>query len=375
MGCGGSKKSTDEIVSIDEIVGNVSRSEFEKLSPTYTQFSKAYNRIKSQNPNINVDSVDFPRILFDQAKLETRSSDTKSRNFLDTLLAISWEEWKVITANLGSAMLGINTKPDASSSAEIQYPCDIEEFFHNNKADAVRHAYWNALMAKRAASVFGLEQGLLFAEKMATAHEIGSVNIKTETAMDLSNNATGRRIFKENPNASDEQLLQLIASLPFEYFASDAEIPLNDSRLAYFEGKRTMDGSWSGSFTNPDSGGPWQTTYYFNQCGKTIRGEFHGTRGTDKAKRRFTGTITGDKIELDISYPFEWEIANPNSRPCENTRASITVSSQNISGGWVSSTCRLGGSISLTKDGSGRSYTILSTNNYNSDVCSAPISK
>lgn len=68
--------------------------------------------------------------------------------------------------------------------------------------DAFRHAYWNALMTSR----FGEE----FAASFGTAHEGVPGNPAAKEAMDLYNNELGRRIASENPDASDEELADLV---------------------------------------------------------------------------------------------------------------------------------------------------------------------
>ena len=68
--------------------------------------------------------------------------------------------------------------------------------------DAFRHAYWNALMTKH----FGAE----FTQRFTQAHEGVSGNKADREAMDLYNNEVGRRIAQANPNASDEQLADLV---------------------------------------------------------------------------------------------------------------------------------------------------------------------
>ncbi|MEQ8272553.1 MAG: hypothetical protein RMA76_40795 [Deltaproteobacteria bacterium] len=69
-------------------------------------------------------------------------------------------------------------------------------------ADAFRHAYWNAIMTRRA--------GAEFADAFATAHETGSDTPEADQAMDLHNNAVGRRIAVANPDASDDELFDLV---------------------------------------------------------------------------------------------------------------------------------------------------------------------
>ncbi len=73
----------------------------------------------------------------------------------------------------------------------------------NGPGDAFRHAYWNALMTRRA--------GAQEAERFATAHEqTPGGNTDAARRMDLHNNAAGRRIAQANPNATPEQLSVLI---------------------------------------------------------------------------------------------------------------------------------------------------------------------
>lgn len=66
--------------------------------------------------------------------------------------------------------------------------------------DAFRHAYWNGLMSKR----FGEN----FATSFSTAHEGIPGNPADREAMDLYNDEVGRKIARENPDASDEDLAQ-----------------------------------------------------------------------------------------------------------------------------------------------------------------------
>jgi hypothetical protein len=108
-------------------------------------------------------------------------------------------------------LLGLNDfkkiKEKAYDTADKMFPRTSQgnevkgaEDGHN---DAFRHAYWNALLTKR----FGEE----FATSYATAHEGVPGNPADKEAMDLYNNQLGRRIAAENPNASEEELAQLVA--------------------------------------------------------------------------------------------------------------------------------------------------------------------
>lgn len=74
--------------------------------------------------------------------------------------------------------------------------------FEDGHQDAFRHMYYNALLTKR----FGED----FAKSFATAHEGVPGNPADQEAMDLFNNEVGRRIAVENPNATDQELADLI---------------------------------------------------------------------------------------------------------------------------------------------------------------------
>lgn len=72
---------------------------------------------------------------------------------------------------------------------------EISQF--DGQGDAVRHAYWNALMTDK--------YGEDFAKSFATAHE-GIGGPANREAMDLYNNNIGRQIALENPGASADEL-------------------------------------------------------------------------------------------------------------------------------------------------------------------------
>jgi hypothetical protein len=78
----------------------------------------------------------------------------------------------------------------------------VLESAQGNTADAVRHAYWNALNSR----IVGREM----AAEIGTAHEMTTGNYAADEAMDLWNNQVGRAIAAENPGASRGELLQLV---------------------------------------------------------------------------------------------------------------------------------------------------------------------
>ncbi|MGW9414552.1 WXG100 family type VII secretion target [Arthrobacter cupressi] len=88
---------------------------------------------------------------------------------------------------------------DAFSEADSRFPSSDRNDDHN---DAFRHAYWNALMTR--------EFGVDWAEDYATAHEQLPGNPGPREAMDLYNNEVGRNIAAAHPDASPEELADLV---------------------------------------------------------------------------------------------------------------------------------------------------------------------
>jgi hypothetical protein len=88
--------------------------------------------------------------------------------------------------------------------------------------DAFRHMFFNAMLTKE----FGVE----FATSIATAHEGIPRNPAEREAMDLFNNKLGRRIAVENPDASPEELAELIHAAILE---GEALVINGDNELVY----------------------------------------------------------------------------------------------------------------------------------------------
>ncbi|WP_157226614.1 DUF6973 domain-containing protein [Gordonia soli] len=114
---------------------------------------------------------------------------------------------KLVLTSPGAALAGKPTIGDfqrieneAKAAAAARFPEELDD----GKGDAFRHAYWNALMTK----TFGAD----WARQYATAHEgLGGQPAHRE-AMDLYNNETGRKVAAAHPDASDDELADLIAS-------------------------------------------------------------------------------------------------------------------------------------------------------------------
>jgi hypothetical protein len=364
VGCGGGSESKPPS---NTLIGAVPEAEFRSVeAPRYENAQEAIKTVLTNDRTLIDDKLRFSRALFNELKRQSRAEESDSKPWEKHLTN---EEFEILISDPISAISFPFAAVQGALSAEANYPCGQSAPipFNDDKSDAVRHAYSSALIARRSAIGWdlilnsaiitlpglGAEIGLQFAERIGTAHENRANNPVRRKAMDLSNNAAGRRVFREYPNASEAELLILVMSLPFEFVAANEEVTFDDTRLVYIVNQAPFDGSWTGTLTNPDSGGPWNVTFYFNQCGNVIRGEYHGRRDTSTGKRRFTGTVQGETVTLNVATPFEWE-APPGLVPCSNVVSQLTQQGTTLSGSWTSSTCRRGGVTTLSKDTIGR---------------------
>jgi hypothetical protein len=106
-------------------------------------------------------------------------------------------------------IVGLNTfkgtRDDAYAVSETMFQENDEAGLpgaEDGHQDAFRHIYWNVLMSRRI--------GEDFATSFGTAHEGVPGNPADREAMDLYNNELGRRIARENPDATEEELQQII---------------------------------------------------------------------------------------------------------------------------------------------------------------------
>jgi hypothetical protein len=86
----------------------------------------------------------------------------------------------------------------ARDTAKEVFPASVDD----GKGDAFRHAYWNALMTQ--------QYGEDWTKEFATAHEKSGGNTPQREAMDLYNNELGRKVALAHPDASPDELKELI---------------------------------------------------------------------------------------------------------------------------------------------------------------------
>ncbi|WP_051132969.1 WXG100 family type VII secretion target [Nocardia paucivorans] len=101
--------------------------------------------------------------------------------------------------SLGDKVRFYRMMTEAEDTALGMYPGDLEQDDHT---DAFRHIYWNALMTQE----FGPE----WTQEYASKHEGRPDNAAVREAMDLHNNEVGRNIALQNPDASPEELRELV---------------------------------------------------------------------------------------------------------------------------------------------------------------------
>jgi hypothetical protein len=342
------KKSSNDTTP-GEAVGPISAEEFASMAPpTFQQAMTAYESVTAEDPALLQNESDLARAMFDYLKANpggrkaADSVDVAGARGFDLASKLTKAEWKVVLLNPIDAYHSMGTVQPSLTAAQQTFPCDEDVKFQDGKADALRHAFWNALMVNAANKEF--------AEEFTTAHESEATDANAK-AMDLHNNGIGRTMAEKYPTATADQLMQIISETKFYYIDKPGDaIPAEaKDALVYFKAKRKFDGTYTGTFTNPDSGGPWAATYDVNQCGDVIRGQYTITRGDELQKRRFIGNLTGDSvIVMNISDPFVFE--NPDNRPyCRNTKTTLKGNVDQMSGNWTSSNCTQGGVITLSK--------------------------
>ncbi|HNA27044.1 MAG TPA: hypothetical protein PLI01_09595 [Nitrospira sp.] len=343
-GCGGGSDDAPQ----PPPTGPVTLAEVESTEPaTFEAVMAAYERVVAANPSLKSDNTALSRAMFEELKKPTAASANDGRatkmSALDTLTKLNRAEWRVIWMEIPASDIYPNykTKAPAETAAVNSFrTCDPQASLEDTKADAIRHSYWNALMTRRTSAAS--------AEKLATAHEFNAPR-PAASSMDLHNNAVGRYIATKYPDATDSEILEIIKRLRFVYAGSGAVLPVEQDVLVFIADEAPFDGSFSGSLTNPDSGGPWQARFDFTQCGTVVRGQITITRGGSLQVRRFDGTIEANgSLPISISDPYRFE--NPsNLQFCQAMASTLNGTTSSLSGAWTSTNCRQGGFISISR--------------------------
>ena len=312
--------------------------------PTYPEIGAAAEAVLAADPALVDDPLALARALFDAVQAAAGAAPKAE------LPDLTFEEWVVVLDQPAQAVLAYDAAAEAIAASEAAYPCGarLDPRSNDDKTDAVRHAYWTAMMAWRVARVYGAGAGSAFALRLSTAHESdtdGIAGARQRRTMDLSNNLAGLEVFSANPEAAPAELFARITALPFEFVEPGEEIRVIAGRLVYFKDPSPYDVTLTGSFTNPDSGGPWSATLTLNQCDATVRGGLEIRRDGGLQTRAVVGTERDGTLALQISDP----LGSAAGNPCRGMAAELGGSPASLSGDWTASNCRLGGVLSVRR--------------------------
>jgi hypothetical protein len=375
--CGGGGGGSDTPPAEEALpaVGPIPGAEFAKVPPpTFNQVIAAFRVVTTASPALLANEPALSRALFDEVKrasgvavvasgatAATAAAAALSKSSGDGQVAgtvrrlalfnldsrLTLEEWKlVIRSPLASARAAPAIELSAQAAID-RWACDADVNFSDGKADAFRHAYWNALMTRRTSAAF--------AAQFAGAHEVGSGNTAAATAMDLHNNAVGRALAERYPAAGDAELLQLLLQQPFTWVADGAALPGGLPGLAFISqpARRAFDGRFTGTWTEAGSASEpvaaWALEVHFAQCGATLRGQWRATRGAVVVERRFEGTVAATgSIVLAVADPFAFEPAAAQN-VCLSLQVTLAGNEQALSGSWASAACPRGGTVDIRR--------------------------
>jgi len=336
--------------STDEMIGLIPAHEIEQLAPlSLEEFAEAYETAIAKEPDLERDEEQLARAIFDIIK--SKRSDTKADRMrvassdsqsLSPYYGLTSGELILVFSFPINAYKASSTVDPAFQAGKESFPCEAIED-NDGKADAVRHAYWNALMTKRTSA--------LFAEAFGTAHESGFGNPEQRKQMDLNNNAVGRRIAVENPSATDEELLEIVLTQPIDFVEKGGAIAIDPSRLVQFRQKEPLDGRYTGKLTDDGyTNEQLAATLSLSQCGLLIRGTLVTLLVSENwtTVRRMTGVLNVDEgvIDFDVAQPRV--PLGEEDQYCKGVKARLQVTSEGLTGTWSSSDCD-GGTMTLQR--------------------------
>lgn len=351
-GGGGGGGGSSEPPPDGDLVGAVPREEFEALAvPSYAVLADAYGRTLRDDPTpLYLDATRFSRKLFDTVKSLTTAGAGRgsSEDSGTTLLTVSDEEWRLAIAEPVGTYQTFLAKQITENTIDEIFGQEGRQ--RNDKVDAFRLSYWNAYSVRQLKGIqFTNERAVDLVKRVTEAH-VKAGQTSREIQMDLNNALVGRKQAVDNPGANTVEFKTILSTTPAEYLSPETEILQFDFRTVYFAGWTNIDGVWSGTLTNAASASgsePWEAQLYINQFAGKIRGELHLFRGSEHARRRFTGETDFANATLSFLYPYDWEINDPS--PCTGMAATLKAGGLKLVGPWTSSSCPSGGQISLER--------------------------
>jgi hypothetical protein len=313
----------DEPVVCTEKVGSIACGDFQAVTPpTYEQVLKCYEDAIATSPQQR-DSL-LARSIFSCVKVLPVQNPPEKALF-DLKSRLCPDEWKLVILYPRKAYAAIKNAVDKSLiRAKLEFPEDADVEFKNSKADAFRLAYLGVLMAQASDTTF--------ARRMALAR-LSCSGDTTNNRMDVHNDTVGVGLVRRFRTATETELVSLLLERRYYYIENpNSSLPADvGNALAFYSGRRTYDVAYKGTLTNPDGPGTWNAIYYFNQSGNSIRGEAGYTINKDKSNERFKGKLNGSIINLDISYPYAFELS-PGYYPCKDVKSTFTIKQDSLQG-------------------------------------------
>jgi len=331
-------------------VGAVPKEEFESVAtPSYELLADAYGRTLRSDPTaLHLDAPKFSRKLFDMVKALTAGEPLSVRSDSgSSLLSLSADEWRLAIAEPVGTYQTFLAKQTTENAIDEIFGQEGRQ--RNDKVDAFRLTYWNALSVQKLKGILlDTDKCVDLVKRVSEAHAKVGQSAR-EIQMDLNNGTVGRRLMVDNMNATTPELKTICSTVPAEYLPPTSGVTIFDFRTVYFAGATNMDGVWTGHLTNADSEDPtpWNATLYVNQFGGKVRGELHLYRGNQSALRRFTGTTDNATTDISYLYPYRWELGGTS--PCIGMTSTLSSGSNRLVGNWASSSCKQGGDIDLKR--------------------------
>ncbi|WP_146073748.1 putative T7SS-secreted protein [Amycolatopsis sp. CA-126428] len=151
----------------------------QRVKPSIEEIQRLYQREEDPNGDIRIPSLGFAITKSEAAAFDNLLNDPRYKD---------------------QAMATVAARATADKAAAELFPNQAPDDSHRN---AFRHAYWNSLLCRTG--------GNKWAYHFATAHEGIQDNPPARMAMDLYNNEVGRDIARRHPEATPEQLAQIVA--------------------------------------------------------------------------------------------------------------------------------------------------------------------
>ncbi len=287
-------------VPSEEFFGPIPADEYRDLLPQRVDaLVNVMEKVVLLNPNLLNDEDAFTRAVFDEL---IKQQDMPNQQFLSEFLTQA--EQDVVFLNIHKTYLAYGAISKAREAAREIYPCELKD----GRGDAIRHAVWNALMARAIADHpdYTVRDGLIFAEAIGDAHEsepdVTNPNAEREKDMDLNNNAVGREVIENNQNATAEELIEIIKSTPMQ-LVKEGKIPFDVNNLFYFGTSFNCDiaGDYEGTVTNSE-GGTVSNYIRLEGSDKSYSLEF-GLDGEIFSPPAYECSFNTDTLECRIPFP------------------------------------------------------------------------